>query len=196
MSHNIYNRNNKRTKGMTGTTAKLQPFHTAPSIEARKAPLPAPALDTWWEGFRDPELTHIVQRAIDQNLDLAAALTRVEQARAAAREAGTRFKPSGALTAQADSFRQSLESPAGRFARTSPTYERNQSYLDLGLAATWERDVFGDPRRSKSLDLRKGPDCNRRTSAPTGFPTQGGRDRLRSGASPGGSRAGAGAIHH
>src|SRR5260370_11859276 len=114
-----------------GTTAKLQPFHTAPSIEARKAPLPAPALDTWWEGFRDPELTHIVQRAIYQNLDLAAALTRVEQARAAAREAGTRFKPSGALTAQADSFRQSLESPAGRFARTSPTYERNQSYLDL-----------------------------------------------------------------
>jgi len=186
MSYNIYNRNSKRTKGMTkpknpthdaakaaapaavfaalpliafllvgcsvgprykGTTAKLQPFHTAPSIEARKAPLPAPALDTWWEGFRDPELTHIVQRAIDQNLDLAAALTRVEQARAAAREAGTRSKPSGALTAQADSFRQSLESPAGRFARTSPTYGRNQSYLDLGLAATWELDLFGGLRR-------------------------------------------------
>src|SRR6266446_10822594 len=75
MSYNIYNRNSKRTKGMTkpknpthnaakaaapaavfaalpliafllvgcsvgprykGTTAKLQPFHTAPSIEARK----------------------------------------------------------------------------------------------------------------------------------------------------------------
>src|SRR5258708_38963994 len=126
-----------------GTTTKIQPFQSAPSIEARKAPLPAPALDTWGEGFRDPELTHIVQRAIDQNLDLAAALTRVEQARAAAREAGTRSKPSGALTAQADSFRQSLESPAGRFARTSPTYGRNQSYLDLGLAATWELDLFG-----------------------------------------------------
>src|SRR5258707_15629836 len=51
-----------------GTTTKLQPFHNAPSIEARNATLPAPALDTWWEGFRDPALTRIVQRAIDQNL--------------------------------------------------------------------------------------------------------------------------------
>src|SRR5262249_20790838 len=90
-----------------GTTAKIQPFYSAPSIEARKAPLPAPALDTWWEGFHDPELTRIVQRAIDQNLDLAAALTRVEQARAAAKEAGARLKPAGALTAQSTSFRQS-----------------------------------------------------------------------------------------
>src|SRR5260370_12455246 len=85
-----------------GTTAKLQPFHTAPAIEARKAPLAAPALDTWWEGFRDPELTHIVQRAIYQNLDLAAALTRVEQARSAAREARTPSKTSGRPAAQAD----------------------------------------------------------------------------------------------
>src|SRR5258706_11696647 len=91
-----------------GTTTKIQPFQSAPSIEARKAPLPAPALDTWWEGFRDPELTHVVQRAIEQNLDLAAALTRVEQARAAAQEAGARLKPAGALTAQSTSFRPSI----------------------------------------------------------------------------------------
>src|SRR6266853_1150075 len=185
MSYNIYNRNSKRTKGMTkpknpthdaakaaapaaifaafpliafllvgcsvgprykGTTVKLQPFHTAPSIEARKAPLPAPALDTWWEGFRDPELTRIVQRAIDQNLDLAAALTRVEQARAAAREAGGRLKPSGALNAQSTSSRQSLESPFGRIAGTFPGFDRNQSYLDLGVAASWEIDLFGGLR--------------------------------------------------
>src|SRR5215471_18852585 len=130
-----------------GTTAKIQPFHSAPSIEARKAPLPAPALDTWWEGFRDPELTRIVQRAIDQNLDLAAALTRVEQARAAAKEAGARLKPAGALTAQSTSLRQSLESPIGRFAGASPSFDRNQSYLDLGVAATWEVDLFGGLRR-------------------------------------------------
>src|SRR5215468_12694478 len=126
-----------------GTTTKIEPFHSAPSLEARKAPLPAPALDTWWEGFRDPELTRIVQRAIDQNLDLAAALTRVEQARAAAKEAGARLKPAGALTAQSTSLRQSLESSIGRVAGTSPGFDRNQSYLDLGVAATWEVDLFG-----------------------------------------------------
>ena len=130
-----------------GTATTLQPFHSAPSIEARKAPLPAPALDTWWEGFRDPALTRIVQRAIDQNLDLAAALTRVEQARGAAKEAGARLKPAGALTAQSTSLRQSLESPIGRFAGASPSFDRNQSYLDLGVAATWEVDLFGGLRR-------------------------------------------------
>ena len=60
---------------------KLRPFHNAPSIETRTASLPAPPLDQWWTGFRDPELTRIVQRALDQNLDLAAAMTRVLQAR-------------------------------------------------------------------------------------------------------------------
>ena len=58
-------------------TVKLQPFHNAPSIEARTASLPAPPLDQWWTGFHDPELTRIVKRALDENLDLAAAMTRV-----------------------------------------------------------------------------------------------------------------------
>src|SRR5438105_4725968 len=76
-------------------TVKLQPFHNAPSIEARTTSLPAPSLDQWWTGFRDPELTLIVNRALEQNLDLAAAITRVQQARAAAQGAGARRMPSG-----------------------------------------------------------------------------------------------------
>jgi NodT family efflux transporter outer membrane factor (OMF) lipoprotein len=125
----------------------LQPFHNAPSIESRQAVLPAPPLDTWWTGFGDPELTRIVQRVLDQNLDLAASLTRVEQARAAAKEAGARLKPSGSLTAQSDSFRQSLGSQVGRYAGVFPRYSRNQSYLDLGIESSWELDLFGGLRR-------------------------------------------------
>src|SRR5215471_4623077 len=75
----------------------LQPLHNASSIEGRSASLPAPPLDQWWTGFRDPELTRIVQRALDENLDLAAAMTRVQQARAAARGAGAQRLPSGNL---------------------------------------------------------------------------------------------------
>ena len=97
-------------------TPTLRPFHNPAPMRADGAP--APPLDTWWEGFGDRELTRIVQRALDQNLDLAASVTRVEQARAAAKEAGARLKPSGALNAQSTSFRQSLESPTGRVAGT------------------------------------------------------------------------------
>jgi len=102
--------------------ANVQPFHNAPSVQARKTIAGAPPLDRWWTGFQDPELTKIVERAVEQNLDLAASLHRVEQARAAAKEAGARLKPSGSLTAQSTSYRQSLESPVGRVAGVFPGF--------------------------------------------------------------------------
>lgn len=126
---------------------KLQPFHNAPSIEARTASLPAPPLDQWWTGFDDPELTRIVKRALDQNLDLAAAMTRVEQADAAAREAGAQRLPSGNLNASATTLRQSTESETGRLATHLPGYRRNQNYYDLGFVASWETDLFGGLKR-------------------------------------------------
>lgn len=126
---------------------QVQPFHNAPEIAARRANGTAPALDTWWDGFHDQELNRIVERALAQNLDLASALARVDQARAAAKGAAAQLKPSGDLNAQSESFRQSLESPVGHFGPQLPGYDRNQSYLDLGMAATWEVDLFGGLKR-------------------------------------------------
>jgi outer membrane protein TolC len=107
---------------------QLQPFHNAPPVTGRPTDLSAPPLDTWWTGFQDPELTRIIQRALDQNLDLQAAVTRVEQARAIAKEAGAKRLPAGTLNAQSEAFRQSLESQVGRYSpvlagfnRTRPT---------------------------------------------------------------------------
>src|SRR5438876_7561725 len=124
-------------------TVKLEPFHNAPSIEARTTSLPAPPLDQWWTGFRDPELTQIVKRALDQNLDLAAAMTRVQQARAAAQGAGARRTPSGNLYASTTTLYQSTESMTGRLASHLPGYSRTQNYYDRAFIARWETDLFG-----------------------------------------------------
>src|SRR5438105_3388048 len=124
-------------------SVKLQPFHNAPSIETRTTSLPAPPLDQWWTGFRDPELTRIVNRGLDQNLDLAAAMTRVQQARAAAQGAGARRMPSGNLYASTTTLYQSTESMTGRLAAHTPGYDRHQNYYDLGFIASWETDLFG-----------------------------------------------------
>ena len=124
-------------------TVNLQPFHNAPSIETRTSSLSAPPLDQWWTGFRDPELTRIVKRALDQNLDLAAAMTRVQQARAAAQGAGARRMPSGNLYASTTTLYQSTESMTGRLASHLPGYSRTQNYYDLGFIASWETDLFG-----------------------------------------------------
>src|SRR5437870_1068386 len=128
-------------------TVKLQPFHNAASIEGRTTSLPAAPLDQWWTGFRDPKLTRIVKRALDENLDLAAAMTRVQQARAAAQGAGARRMPSGNLNASTTTLYQSTESTTGRLASHLPGYSRTQNYYDLGFIASWETDLFGGLKR-------------------------------------------------
>src|SRR6201997_2134183 len=124
-------------------TVDLQAFHNAPSIETRAASLPAAPLDQWWTGFHDPELTRIVKRALDQNLDLAAAMARVQQAHAAARGAGAQRLPSGNLYASTTTLYQSTESMTGRLASHAPGYSRTQNYYDLRFIASWETDLFG-----------------------------------------------------
>ena len=84
-----------------------------------------------------------MKRALDQNLDLAAAMTRVEQARAAARGAGAQRLPSANLYASTTTLYQSTESMTGRLASHLPGYSRTQNYYDLGFIASWETDLFG-----------------------------------------------------
>src|SRR5205814_1830811 len=134
-------------------TVKLDPFHNAPSIEARTSSLPAPPLDQWWTGFRDPELTRIVKRALDQNLDLAAAMTRVQQARAAAQGAVAKRLPSANLNAATTSLSQSTESMSGRLASHAPGYDRQQNYYDLGFMASWETDLFGGLKKGAAAAM-------------------------------------------
>jgi NodT family efflux transporter outer membrane factor (OMF) lipoprotein len=128
-------------------STQLSGFHNSPAVEARQVDVPSPPVETWWTGFRDPVLTRIVDRALTQNLDLAAALARVEQARAAAREAGAQLLPSGAAIGSVSPLRQSLNSPIGTIGRHLPGYERNQTLYDAGVGAQWEVDLAGGLRR-------------------------------------------------
>jgi NodT family efflux transporter outer membrane factor (OMF) lipoprotein len=126
----------------TFPAAATQPAPTAPAAVRAAA-----ALDTWWTGFNDPVLTRIVERALDQNLDLAAAVARVEEARAAAQEAGARLLPQGELAASVNQLHQSLTGPIGAIAHDLPGYYRNQRAYDAGVTAGWEMDLFGGLRR-------------------------------------------------
>ena len=125
----------------------LVDFHNGAAIESRPSDIPAPPVETWWAGFRDPVLTRIVERALEQNLDLAAALARVDQARAAAREAGAQLLPTASATGSVSPIRQSLNSPIGAIGRHLPGYERNQTLYDAGVGAQWEIDLSGGLRR-------------------------------------------------
>lgn len=116
-------------------------------LQTREVTRPAPALDTWWTGFDDPELTQIISRVMTQNLDLAAAVARVDQARAAAREAGAQLAPQGSLDGQIAKQYQSTESPIGKIGSHLPGYKRSQTLENIGVGASWELDLAGGLHR-------------------------------------------------
>ena len=110
---------------------ELAPFHNNPPAAAT-GPESRASLDQWWTGFDDPMLTEVVQRALSQNLDLAASLARVQQARAAAAGAGAALLPSADLNASATYERQSTRGAFGSVASTIPGY----SGRVVGIAAS------------------------------------------------------------
>jgi len=128
----------------------LAPYHNEVakvSLADPAKPNEMPPLDQWWTGFHDPELTIIVERALAQNLDLAASQARVQQARAAAEAAGARLLPSGSLQTQAAAEHQSLRSPLSEVSTQSPGYRRNLTQYDAGVGASWEIDISGGLHR-------------------------------------------------
>lgn len=129
--------------------SNLMNFHGAGAVASRADKAPAPPMDRWWNGFNDPELSRIVGRALDQNLDIAAALARVEQARASVNEAGAQLLPTFNFSSDVAKQRQSLESPIGAVASHLPGYNRTQSQYDVGAAASWEIDLFGGLSRGE-----------------------------------------------
>jgi NodT family efflux transporter outer membrane factor (OMF) lipoprotein len=120
--------------------------HATPAVLGQPAATP---LDTWWEGFHDPQLTFIVQRVQTQNLDLELAVARVQQARAAAQLADANLMPRGELGAQVAGQRQSLESPIGEIASNFPGYRRTETLTDTGVGASWEIDLSGGLHRAR-----------------------------------------------
>jgi NodT family efflux transporter outer membrane factor (OMF) lipoprotein len=125
---------------------ELAPFHNSPAAAASASAGQA-SVDEWWTGFDDPMLTDVVQRALRQNLDLAASIARVQQARAAASGAGAALLPSADLNASATFERQSIRGAFGSVASTVPGYSRGIHDYSVGPAASWEIDLFGGLRR-------------------------------------------------
>ena len=125
----------------------LAPFHNQARVQAID-PAGQVAIDEWWKGFKDPMLTEVVERALSQNLDLAASVARVQQARATAAGAGAELLPTADLNASASYARQSLEGTIGSIASGSPRFSRGIHEYRIGPAASWEIDLFGGLRRA------------------------------------------------
>ncbi|MCC7271458.1 MAG: efflux transporter outer membrane subunit [Alphaproteobacteria bacterium] len=103
------------------------------AAQAADAAAPAPA---WWRSFGAPELDALAEAALAGNLDIAAAVARIEQADAQARVAGAPLLPALDLSTSASRSR------AGGGSGSSRTANR----YGLTLSASYEIDFWGKNR--------------------------------------------------
>jgi len=94
----------------------------------------------WWQGFQDPVLADLIQRAKSGNLDLKASVDRVKQSRALFDD--RRLDQFPRVTSEGG-YTRSLEQVPG-----FGTKRDNVQSADLGFDANWEIDLFGHVQRS------------------------------------------------
>jgi multidrug efflux system outer membrane protein len=121
------------------------PDYHPPQVSVPFAWISEPGLTTaevdlvqWWTVFNDPNLTSLINRAVESNLDLKQAESRIRQARAARRVVSAGLWPT------IDASGSYSRSQSAGSSKTAPTrYDLWQS----GLDAVWEIDIFGGVRR-------------------------------------------------
>lgn len=122
-------------------------FRQAPAALAR--PAPQASLDHWWQGFGDPVLERIEAQVASENLDLAQASARIQQAGAAQRRAAAASLPVVEGSASQTHAKASLLDPATLPARDAPGFERDFNWRRADVKAWWELDLFGGARRQR-----------------------------------------------
>jgi len=105
----------------------------------------AESIRGWRLKFEDATLNSLIERAIQDNLDLRQAALRIDQARASVTISTARFFPQ--LGLEGDIRRQSTEISGGD---TGTVY---RTLTAGGLDALWEIDLFGGIRRDREAAL-------------------------------------------
>jgi NodT family efflux transporter outer membrane factor (OMF) lipoprotein len=114
------------------------------------ASAPPSDLARWWKGLNDPRLDSLVSRAIEANLDLGIALTRVQAARTKVAGAVGQALPS-VIASEGAGWGTGQDLTRGRVSNPLRSGE-NGTGLDqvtqaVGVYTDWEIDLFGKFRR-------------------------------------------------
>ncbi len=113
-------------------------------------PIAQPAdLTDWWRTFKDPILDTLVQMALNANLDLKIAESRIKQARATRGTVAAGLYPTVGSSAFYQRSKSSGETLSGGGGQPSVgSFGGERSLFQVGLDAAWELDIFGGVRRS------------------------------------------------
>ena len=118
------------------------PLAASFSNETAAAPAPSALDETWWGGFGDATLAHLVTEALSANQDVAMALQRVGQARAGADAQGSRLWPTLGVQAAAARSQSGVPEPVKQGMPDTRA-------LRAGVDVAWEIDLAGGVRAAR-----------------------------------------------
>lgn len=93
----------------------------------------------FWQAFRDPRLTTLVEQALSANNDLRVALARYDSETALLRESRSGYYPAVTTSAGTGHQKLSVDQAYG--------FQRSNDVHSASVDAAWELDVFGRVRR-------------------------------------------------
>jgi outer membrane protein, multidrug efflux system len=139
-------RNMKKTLLVVAIAASIAGCTTTPTAPPA-VELPAPTIDHlelshWWTEFNEPALTALIDEALANNLDLQAAIARIETARAQVTLASAALYPSLNFGANAG---RSRVTEVGTNP-LPPGFGATGNDFRLGLQASYELDLWGKYR--------------------------------------------------
>ena len=122
---------------------RLPAAYEAPALAAATPAAQAPALDTWWAAFNDPQLTGLIEDALIHNPDAKTAASRLREASATRASSLSHFLPQGN-----PGYSFSRQNTKGGFV--IPGFDLpgltsggiTDSY-GLNFNVSWEMDIFG-----------------------------------------------------
>jgi len=131
----------------------------APSIAVPERWSPAQTNDVpvaqsaiaWWTMFHDIELNSLIERAVQANLDVRIARTRLLEVRKQLRITSANNAPSLNAVASYAREKESMNAPAPVLSAQDGTIEtpgQSENLFQTGLDAKWELDIFGGQRRT------------------------------------------------
>jgi len=165
---------------LAGCALKIPPFGADIMPESARDQIPGSwsgahrrgvVVPGWIRTFGDPELTALVEDAIERNPDLKAAFARVEASRAAVRVAASSLYPRIAMKGLGSRQGQDLsgdlnrginppdlgppgtENPGGAAIDSSVESSSQRWVYGLAAGASWEADVWGRIRSRKAAAL-------------------------------------------
>lgn len=134
--------------------ALAQPrLHRADATAAAAGVVPAPPPQRWWDTLQDPQLTMLVEQALQHSPNLRVAQARLRASRALVDQRHAEQLPSVGATAAylnaraPDALTDRLGSIAAGTGQPVEIDPRAQLY-SVGIDASWELDFFGRRRRA------------------------------------------------